>query len=151
MTQHIKYQHLFLSNDFVLTLASTLDKENSTISYGYAICNTKTDSYIKKVGNQLALQRLNFYPQNLNIPVVSNVEKNFQSLFLNHNFLSWMIINSIVKDNSKLKKNHYGVRLSEDTYRALACLEFYLNNFKLKSAMQSFITELMYSCNFKVS
>lgn len=150
-TQHIKYQHFVLSNNNVLTIASVLDKENSTICYGYTICNTKTDRYIKKIGNQLALQRLTVYHNCLNIPVFSNVEENFQSLFLNHNFLSWMIINSIVKDNSKIEKNHYGLTFSEDTYRSLVCLEFYLSNCKVKPTIKSFIFEIMNSCNFKVN
>ena len=70
---NIKYQHLVLKNNNILTICSYLDKENSLITFGYSIFNSRDKIYKKKVGNALALERLQSRPLSRNIPKISNV------------------------------------------------------------------------------
>lgn len=140
---HIKYQHYFLTNDCVLTVASALDKEASKISVGYTICNTKIDKYIKKIGNAIATERLHSNPLLLTIPIISNVNVYFANMFINHEFLSWLIVSSIIKENTSILPNRYGVVFSEETYQDLFTLEFYLKQFKLKPKFNSFFSNML--------
>ena len=60
----VKYAHFVLNSANVLTIASQKSEtENGTlIIFGFSICNTKEDQYDRKIGNQIAYQRMNDDP-----------------------------------------------------------------------------------------
>ena len=60
----VKYAHFVLNSANVLTIASQKSEtpDGTLIVFGFSICNTKEDRYYRKVGNQIAYQRMNDEP-----------------------------------------------------------------------------------------
>ena len=56
----VKYAHFVLNSANVLTIASQKSEtpDGTLIVFGFSICNTKEDRYYRKVGNQIAYQRM---------------------------------------------------------------------------------------------
>lgn len=60
----VKYAHFVLNSANVLTIASQKSEtpQGTLIILGFSLCNTKEDRYDRKIGNQIAYQRMNDEP-----------------------------------------------------------------------------------------
>lgn len=120
----VKYQHYRLVDGNVLTICSSLKKnqeDKNKIIFSYTIFNKfdKIDqTYVRKQGNEIALARLNETPLEVLIPDES---------LINHPFISWAIIEKIKSDIPKgRKENSYNRIVPNETYQTIDILSRFL-------------------------
>lgn len=99
----LKYQHFTLNKKNILTLCSSLDRENLILTLGFTVFNKNDKRYTKKEGNAIAKQRMIDYPIFLDISTDE---------FVFHEFLSWVSLERIHFDMIKIKT--YGLSFSDD-------------------------------------
>lgn len=114
----MKFDHYHLVNGSVLTICTMLDKENFMYHVGYTLCNTEKDVFVKKIGNTMALERLNTYPLCVDLYGFLTEEE------LTHYYLSHVAVQAVMDDieRTQYRTGGVSVKFAKDSIKAIGYL-----------------------------